>query len=312
MQIKEAYSILEIPEGSPPDEVKKKYRQLTKKYHPDINKESDAEDKFKKINEAYQVASTGKSTDKNPPSSGRTGGNPFAHGTQFIRLENIDLYATISFKDAILGCKIDLKFNRKSKCNDCQGIGYLTINNGCDKCNGSGQTTVRQNNMVFIQNCDKCHGKLNHKSCEDCIGSGIVESLTSINVSIPPGIKNENILRLNGMGNFAGRFGPIEQHTDAHLHIKVIPEEGLTFDGTYVITTLSISLLDALRGCKKSVKTILGNKDIDVGAMSKNKEEILLYNVGVAGTGSQKVILDVSYPENTNKLIDVLIAEGNI
>ena len=64
MNLKEAYSILEIPQGTPPEDAKKKYRELTKKYHPDINKDAGAEDKFKKINEAYQVVSSGKSNDR--------------------------------------------------------------------------------------------------------------------------------------------------------------------------------------------------------------------------------------------------------
>ena len=98
MRLDEAYSILEIPSSSTPDEAKKKYRQLSKKYHPDINKEPGAEDKFKKINEAYQIVSTGKDTEASRPVP------------QHNYPSNIDIRTTISFKESVLGCKQSLKF----------------------------------------------------------------------------------------------------------------------------------------------------------------------------------------------------------
>jgi molecular chaperone DnaJ len=315
MNLKEAYSILEIPSTATEAEAKKKYRELTKKYHPDVNKDAGAEDKFKKINEAYQIVSSGKGTDREPNPFSNSSGNPFSgiqnpFGRQhYVRIENINLHTTISFKESVLGCKKDLKFNRKAKCQDCQGQGEYTINNGCDKCNGRGQTVTRQGNMVMMRTCDKCYGRSSTEPCKPCNATGMLEAEASISVTIPGGIQNGNVLRLSGMGHFIGSFGPLEQHTDVHLHVSVTPEKGLTLDGADVVSTIEISLLEALQGCHKSVNTIMGTKEVDIKSMSRNKEEIIIPRLGVNGSGNQRVILDVKYPEDVSKLVGILSNE---
>jgi len=315
MKLKEAYSILEISETATPEEAKKKYRELTKKYHPDVNKEAGAEDKFKKINEAYQVVSSGKSTDREdqvPRWGGQRSWDPFSGFQQrdVIVPENIDVHTTISFKEAVLGCKKDIKFNRKTKCKDCNGNGEIVENNGCDKCGGRGQVVTRQGNMMMVQTCDKCYGRTKSKQCSACKGSSVQEAEVSIAVSIPGGVQTGNILRLAGIGNFAGHFlGSIEQHTDVHLYLTVTPEAGLRIDGNQVVSTLEISLLEALRGCKKSVKTVLGDKEVNIKPLSKNRDEVTIPRVGINGTGNQKVILDIMYPKDVTKLIDTLLSE---
>jgi molecular chaperone DnaJ len=129
-------------------------------------------------------------------------------------------------------------------------------------------------------------------------------------VSVPAGIIDGNILRLQGMGNYAGSFmGLADQHTDAFLHVHVTPEAGLNIEGTSVISRLTIPLLDALRGCKQKVKTIHGDKEIQVKPQSRNRDEVIVPHCGVNGTGDQRVILDVEYPKNTDKLIGVLLDE---
>lgn len=312
MNLKEAYSILEIPQTATPEEAKKKYRELTKKYHPDVNKEAGAEDKFKKINEAYQVVSSGKSTDREAQHWQQNGiHNPFNGQQVFIQPENIPIHTTISFKDSILGCKKEFKFTRKTKCPSCNGQGQITRNNGCDKCGGRGQVVSRQGNTVMIQTCDKCYGRMQTDPCTFCKTDGILDAEASINVSIPGGVQTGNVLRLSGMGNFAGFFmGQIEQHTDVHLHLTVTPEPGLRLDGNQVVSSLEISLLEALKGCKKSVKTILGSKEVDIKPKSKNKDEVIIPRLGVNGQGDQKVILDVTYPKDVSKLIDILDNKG--
>jgi len=307
MNLKEAYTILEIPQTSTPEEAKKKYRELTKKYHPDINKEAGAEDKFKKINEAYQCVSSGKGTDREDMSWQQANNpfNPFGRQTSY-QADNINVHTTISFKDSVIGCQKDLKFNRKTKCKDCNGQGQIPINNGCDKCGGKGQIINQRGGMVFIQTCDKCYGKTQVNMCAPCGQRGVVDAEASINVTIPGGILSSNILRLGGMGHFVGNFGPMEQHTDVHLHISVTPEPGLILDGMNVISNISISLLEALQGCKKTINTIMGNKEIEIKPKSRNKDEVILPRFGVNRSGDQKIILDVQYPEDINILINSL------
>lgn len=307
MNLKEAYATLELAQGTSPEEAKKKYRELTKKYHPDINKDPGAEDRFKKINEANQVIQTGKGTDSQPRQSYHQGG---FHRQQVIQLENIEVHQTISFKESVLGCKKEIKYTRQSKCQGCGGAGEIKLNNGCKTCGGKGQVVNRQGNMVMVNTCPDCYGQTSMAPCTSCSGNGTVHTEVNVHVSVPAGILDGNILRLQGMGNFAGSFmGLADQHTDAFLHLKVTPEPGLNIEGTSVISHLTIPLLDALRGGKYKIKTINGEKEIQVKPQSRNRDEVIIPHCGVSGTGDQKVILDVEYPKNTDKLIGILLDE---
>jgi DnaJ-class molecular chaperone len=132
-------------------------------------------------------------------------------------------------------------------------------------------------------------------------------------VSVPAGVVNGNILRLQHMGNYAGTvmgiMGIMDQYTDAFCHIKVKPMEGLSIEGKSVVTTVEIPLLEALQGCNRTVKTIFGEKEIMIPALSRNRDEVIIPHLGVGGTGDQRIILDVQYPSNTTKLIGVLVDE---
>lgn len=304
MNLKEAYATLELSPGASPEEVKKKYRELTKKYHPDVNKEPGAEDKFKKINEAHEIVKTGKGNDPQDRMP-RQGG---FHRQQFIQLENVEVSTTISFKESVLGCKKEMNYDRQTKCSNCGGQGEIKLNNGCKKCGGRGQITSRQGNMIVMTTCDECYGRSNITGCNICSGNGTVHARASVHVSIPPGVTNGTTLRLQGMGNFAGSFmGIADQYTDAFLHVTVTPDPGLSIEGQHVISTVTISLLEALQGCKQTVKTIHGPKEIQIKPQSRNRDEVIIPHHGVNNKGDQKVILDVEYPKNTDKLIDALL-----
>lgn len=311
MKVAEAYSILEIPVGASPEEAKKKYRELTKKYHPDVNKDPGAEDKFKKINEAYQVISTGKSTDREDVvSRSRTynpfGDSPFGRSTIY-EATHVQAQTTISFLDSVWGTKKEIKLSRRIKCVDCGGQGEKAINNGCAECGGRGQVVNRRNNTIMITPCTKCHGETKVEQCKTCAASGAVDTESSVQVTIPGGIVNGSTLRLGGMGNFAGTFMlGIDQYTDALLYINVIPEQGLTLENPHVISTIEISLLEAIKGCNKKVKTIVGQQNIEIKPMSRNGDIISIKGMGVNRVGDQRVILDVKYPEDINKLINIL------
>jgi len=308
MNLKEAYSTLELSPGAKPEEVKKKYRELTKKYHPDVNKDPGAEAKFKKINEAHSIVQSGKGTDPEDrfPSNHRS---PF-HRQQVIQLENVELNLTISFKESVLGCKKEVKYSRQTKCQNCEGAGEVRLNNGCTKCGGRGQIVNRQGHMVMVTTCDACQGRSNVAECSVCHGQGTLHADVSVHVSVPAGIQNGNTLRLQGMGNYAGSFmGFADQHTDAFCHIQVTPEPGLNIEGRSVVSSLTISLLDALQGCSRKVKTINGEKEIQIKPQSRHNDEVIIPNLGVGGTGNHVVVLDVQYPKNTDKLIGVLLDE---
>ena len=310
MNLKEAYTTLEIPEGSGEAEAKKKFRELSKKLHPD-NKETGDEAKFKKINEAYQRIQSGEDDPREAYANGRGYPGGFhQQRVQVVELTNVDVGTVISFKESVLGTKKEIKYQRQAKCQNCGGAGEIKLNNGCQECGGRGQVVQRHGQTIAISTCPKCFGKANVTECSPCKGEGLVHTDVSVHVSVPAGIQDGTTLRLQGMGNYAGSvMGMIDQYTDAFLHVTVTPEPGLRIEGQSVVSDLSISLLDALRGCERSVKTIHGQKTAKVKPGSRNKEEVIIPHCGVGGTGDQRVILDVKYPKNTDRLVGVLIDE---
>lgn len=312
MRLSEAYKVLDLPNNASTDVVKKKYRELSRKYHPDLNKDPGAESKFKEISEAYSTIEKGEEEIDMP-----NGFNPFSpFGSSFQRSKvrnesNIVINTNISFADSVLGIKKEISFNRKGKCNECEGQGTININNGCEKCKGKGQVTVKQNNMIFVQTCNQCMGKLKVKNCNTCNSTGAVDTTVNLTVNIPAGVVNGNILRLSGMGNYLGSssFAGImagDHFTDVHLHIYVESDPILRLEDNTVVCDLELSLLEALKGCTKTVKTVVGNKEIKINPLSKNNEHVTIPNVGIKGTGEQKVILNVMYPNNVSEIINLL------
>lgn len=328
MKVQEAYKLLELPDTATPEQVKKQYRKLAGQFHPDTNKDPGAEAKMKQINEAFQVANTGKSTDpqSQSPYHNQGGRNPFG-GMGGINLSDlfggmggqqksydtspIDAHIEISFKDSILGVDKEIKYIRQTKCNSCNGAGEYSIHNGCTDCGGKGTKTVQRGNMIFQQACAKCQGKTSKQDCQPCQSQGTVEAQSSVKVKVPGGVINDNILRLGGMGHYAGNFGPVEQYGDVHLYIKVKPEPGLSLEDQDVICSLDLSLKEALQGCAKSVNTINGVQVIEVPKLSKHKEELVLPHLGVAKQGNQRVILNVQYPDDIESLLKHLNSRSN-
>lgn len=312
MKLSEAYAELNLSEGSTPEEAKKQYRKLSKEYHPDINKAPEAEAKIKKINEAYDCVKNGKGNERSPaPTYGHHQSNwsPFGR-QQVVQLQHIELKLTIDFKEAVLGCTKEMKYSRKAKCPDCNGEGQIHLNNGCQKCGGKGQVAINQRGMVMISTCPQCQGKSSSEDCKTCSTEGLVQTDVSVHISVPAGIQDGNTLRLQGMGHYAGSvMGIMDQYTDAYCHITVIPEPGLSIEGKSVVSNLPLSLLDAIRGCSRTIKTIHGDKEIQVPPLSKNDDEVSIPRCGVAGTGDHRVLLDVQYPQDTSKLIELLSNE---
>jgi molecular chaperone DnaJ len=315
MDLKTAYSILELNENASPEEAKKQYRNLTKKYHPDINKEPGAEDKFKKINEAYQCVQSGKGNEEvDQFAQNCYYQNPFININDFIdfkqnRFNNstIQINETISFKESVFGCKKTLKYNRDTKCSHCNGNGFINKNNGCTKCNGQGRITIKQGNSIFIQTCDKCFGQAPKDPCQHCNSTGIINLEASVQVTIPGGVKNGNVLRLNRMGNYCGGgIMGMDQYSDVFLLITVIQDPDITLCDNNVISNVNLTLLEALTGCTKIVRTLDGDKEINITPKIRHHEIISLPNLGVNRVGNHNFIVNIDYPDNVDNIISML------
>jgi molecular chaperone DnaJ len=320
MRRDEAFKILELSPDVSEDEIKKKFKQLAKTYHPDINKNSDAEEKFKKVNEAYSVIKKGEDEhSSSSPFSWSSSGSFDPFNMNFVNVDfqsskqinADDVYneVNIIFAESVLGCEKNLSYKRTIKCDACNGNGAIKENNGCNSCNSLGRTVRRQGNMLITSICTSCLGKIKTKPCQSCSTNGFIHSELSISIKIPPGIKNNNVLRLQNMGNYCGSvFMGSNEYTSCYVTCHVEHDDELSLVNNDVVSNKNISLLEALSGCAKKVKTINGEQEINIPPMFKNKDEIILPKLGIAGIGSQRIIINIEYPDKdvTKKIIKIL------
>src|ERR1700722_6280946 len=331
-KVDEAFNILGLPRSVPEDELKAKYKELAKKFHPDVYKEDP--EKFKKINEAYQLIQDYKA---NPSKYERKQFQQNNVGFQYNEINLQDLFnnfhnnfttednegprrspnisappptinINISFKESILGNEKQITYKRYLKCTICNGIGLEYVNNGCQSCNGFGRIVANNKGMVFSKVCTKCYGKnIKKNKCSNCNVKGVMENDVAGTVQIPPGIVNGTTLRLAAAGHYMGNslFG--DSYGDVFIRVTVDKDLELELMGSDVVSHVNLSLLDALIGSHQEIKTVHGTRNIAIPALTKNKDELRIQDCGVKGTtGVQRVILDVRYPDDTKALVEWL------
>ncbi len=328
MRVSEARKILGISDDATQEEARKAFKKLAAKYHPDVNKDADAETRFKEINTAMQVIEAGKGSDHEDDFNmggwsnvGGFGGfgisiedliGGFGFGRQqqqrkSVPAPDIHLTETITFRESVLGCSKDIKFHRNNKCEDCGGTGQKTMDNGCTKCGGKGTVVSRNGNTITQMQCNKCRGQTISQACTKCSSSGVIPADPTITVKLPPGITaDKNVLKMGRCGNFGGSSMMGETYSQVFLTVNITPQTGLSLEGNDVVCDVNIPLLDALQGCVRSVPTIDGNRDAIIPEGIRNKNEVILNNLGVARNGNQRIVISVEYPSNTSKLIAFL------
>jgi molecular chaperone DnaJ len=335
----EALNILELDQSATEDDIKKKFRKLAARNHPDVNKSPDAEAKCKRITEAYEYLKNndGKENinfgqtnihfdnlnDLFRNFGGFNGGwpsnGPFrradpSKAQQIKRPPKVgSASAVIDFAESVLGCKKNVEINRFKYCDDCLGAGSHFSGDLCSECKGAGSISgVSGNNSnVYIRmQCRSCNG-FGKKSnrCNSCGGVGHKLEKAMADINIPPGVTNGDIVRLRGGGN---DVSPNMRKEDAFVSVGVKPDAEIKMcDNKKDITsTIVVSLHDALKGVNKNVRTVLGDTEIKIRAGSRNRDEIKLEKYGVGKRGDHIFVLDVQYPENVENIIKALEAEN--
>lgn len=312
----EALKILGLNDTASDEDAKKKYRELTKKYHPDINKEADAEDNFKRINAAYAAI-------QNPTSEPKASAwetvvdfedilrnmqDMHSFRREQFRFPRLEISIAISFEESIKGCEKEISFNRNEMCTSCQGIGanFTQRVTTCTTCNGKGQIAYEQGKVRFIRTCPTCFGQNKIKTpCNSCNSMGGKSINRTYRVAIPQGVENGSVLRLAQMGHFTSSgFG--SNHEDAYLKVSVNADPIMKLDGDDVISIIKVSLLDCLQGTSRKENTVHGEIDVVVPPGTKNKDAISIPNYGVRDRkGAHKFIIDTVYPD-TSRLIEFL------
>lgn len=289
------YEVLGISKGASADEIKKAYRALAKKYHPDMNPgDKEAEAKFKEANEAYAVLSDDEKRSKYDqfghaafdPASGGFGGGGFGgfEGFDFSDIfssffggggrqqarnmpeEGDDILArtTVSFEEAAFGCKKEVSFARVEECKSCSGTGAEkgTQPETCSACKGRGFVTVQQQTMFgYTQTqraCSACRGKgkIIKTPCHNCNGKAYVKINKKLEVSIPEGIDNMQRIVLRGQGSAGRNGGPAGSLV---IEVRVLPHKLFTRDGNNLFIEVPISFTEAALGADIEIP-ILGGK----------------------------------------------------
>ncbi len=336
------YEVIGLNRGASDDEIKKAYRKLAKKYHPDLNpNDKEAEAKFKEINEAYEVLSD---KDKRArydqfghagvdPSygAGASGGSPFGDDIDLgdifssffggfggarrqanpnARRRGSDAEATISisFEESAKGCKKEVSYNNIDECNECSGTGAEkgTSPKTCTACNGTGQVRINQRTpfgvMQTVRTCERCHGKgkVIEKPCKKCSGNGRIRKKTTIEVTIPAGIDDGQILNVRGKGNAGSNGGP---SGDLHLYVNVRPHPIFERKGDDVWCELPVTFTQAALGAEVVVPTLYGKVSYSIHEGTQPGDVFKLKGKGIAhlhskGMGDQFVKVSIEVPRN--------------
>ena len=311
------YEVLGISKGASADEIKRAYRKKAKQYHPDVNKEAGAEDKFKEVQEAYDVLS-----DDNKRAAydryghaafeqGAGGAGGFGGGFGFEDIDLGDIFGSffgggrrqqrnngprrgddhlmrldIDFMEAINGVKKDIKVTYDAPCSHCNGTGAKNPNDvtTCPRCHGTGTIQQQQSSPfgTFVQQttCPDCNGtgKVIKDKCPHCHGKGYENKTVTVQLDIPAGINAGQQLRVSGKGGRGVNGGP---NGDLFVEIRVKNHSHFVRDGRNIHITVPISSIDATLGCEVDVPTVQGDVTIKIPAGTQSGTVLRLKGKGV-------------------------------
>ena len=310
------YEVLGVSKNASDDEIKKAYRSLAKKYHPDVSKEPNAQEKFIEVQEAYDCLSDSQKranydrfghADPNQFGGQGFGGgdfsgfggfedifsNIFGGGSRTRQTRNgpmkgrdIRLNMTLSFEEAVFGLTKEIKIDHLETCPTCKGTGAKegAKPETCKTCGGSGriQQTTRTvlGHFTQVVTCPHCHGKgtVISDPCPDCKGEGRKTVEKKIEVKIPAGVDNGSKMRLSHEGD-AGINGGVAG--DLYIVIHVKPSLYYKRDGVNVFTKLDLTPAQAVLGDTVTIKTLDGEREVTIPAGIQHGEVVKIRNAGV-------------------------------
>lgn len=333
------YEILQIEKSADSGTIKKAYRKQALKFHPDRNQgDKEAEEQFKKINEAYEVLSDenkrsiydryGKDGLQNQGFSrysdqnyedimgdlgsifesvfggGFSGGFSKQKSQQKYTLD-LETSIVLEFNEAIFGCKKEIKYTYKKPCQKCDGTGSKDKKmQSCPTCGGKGQIHTRQGFMTFAQTCPTCkgQGKIVKDPCEKCKGKGYETSDSTITVDIPEGIDNENRIRVANKGN-QGEHG---QNGDLYVHVRVKEDDHFVRHNDDIYIEVPVFFTQAVLGQSLQIPTLTDKKELKLDVGTKDKQQFIFKGEGVKNVHSRQkgnliAQVKLKYPKKINE-----------
>lgn len=325
------YEVLGVDRSATEEDLKRAYRRLAKQYHPDINKDPGAEDRFKEINEAYAVLSDqerraaydrfGHAGLKGMPIDFDFGFSDifeeffgFGMGARQARRRaprrgaDLRYDLTVAFEEAVFGVEKEIEFSRLDSCSRCAGSGAEpgTTPVRCQTCNGSGEVRqVRQTflgSLVNVTTCPNCGGRGETISspCQTCKGRGLERVQIHRLVPIPAGVDDGTQVRINGEGEPGTHGGP---KGDLYVVIHVKPHRFFRRRNDDLLLDLSINLTQATLGATVNIPTLDGENEFKIPAGTQPGKTIRLKGKGVPhlhrnGRGDLLVIITVEIPRS--------------
>ena len=310
------YEVLGVEKDFTKDELKKKYRKLAKKYHPDLNPDNDeAKEKLQEINEAYAILSNDENRRKydmygESAFNGSGGGfgdinfdlsdifgdifgdifsGGFSSGKRSNypqKGEDLQTVVTLDFNEAAFGTKKEITFRRTETCSKCDGTG---AKNGskvkvCSKCHGTGEVRYQQQSPfgTFVRTsvCDECHGtgEVIEEKCQTCKGKKKVSKTKTINIDIPAGVDNDSVISLRGEGNVGRNGGP---SGDLYVIVKVKEHELFERRGYDLYFKMPISFSQAALGADIEIPLIDGIEKYSIPEGTQTGTVFKLKNEGI-------------------------------
>ncbi|MCB9555607.1 MAG: molecular chaperone DnaJ [Deltaproteobacteria bacterium] len=336
------YELLEVSRDASTAEIKKAYRKLALKYHPDRNPDDrEAEERFKEISNAFQVLSDPDRRQQydrfgaeGPRGQGFGGfsnvndifsafgdifGDIFGMGgggaARRRRGADIEVELSLSFDDIVEGCKKEIEVQRHSTCESCEGSGAAAGSKPlvCGTCGGRGQVAHTQGFFMISSVCPSCRGRgyVINESCKDCRGAGVVRRVDTLQVNVPAGVEDGQILRLAGQGEVPGDGGVAG---NLYVHLRVADHELLKRDGADVIVEVPIDFPLAALGGKVTIPVIGGEREIEIPSGCQPGEEKVLRGIGLPyvgsrGRGDQIVRFRVEVPKKLSSRAKELLRE---
>jgi molecular chaperone DnaJ len=333
------YEILGVERAASDAEIKRAFRKQAQKWHPDVNTDSGADERFKEVNEAYQVLSdpgrkqaydmfgrAGVNAADGAPGAGDFAGfgdifdaffGGAAAGGRGRRSgapagSDLRYELRITFAEAIKGTEKEIEFHAMGRCATCSGSGAKpgTSSTTCSQCDGRGEIrTIRSTmlgQMVNVSPCPRCHGegKLIESPCETCHGDGRTDQKRTIRVAIPAGIDEGHQIRLSGEGEVGQRGGPAGS---LYVAVHVQPHPVLKRDGTELFLEHDISIVQAALGTTVTIPTVDGEEALEIKPGTQPGAEIRLRGKGVPHLrrtnqhGDLHVFIRVAVPTKLSK-----------
>jgi len=332
--VRDLYEILGLPRDASSDDIRKAYRKLAREYHPDVNADPAAEERFKEVAAAYEILSDrdkrarydayGSSGGMDSPfgdisdlfeaffgtgTFGRRRSGPRRTRTQHG--EDVFAEVTLGFKEAAFGVHRDIEVGRMQACDPCGGSGAApgTTPQRCHTCGGSGQVQDVRRSMfgtvMTAHPCPTCDGTGEEiaSPCERCDGRGRVAERASVPVEIPAGVSDAMELRIGGAGHAGRSGGP---PGDLYLSVRVRDDEVFERHGQDVFAVLEVSMVHAALGAEVEVETLddLERVQVEPGTQSGTTVRLRgkgIPNLGRRGRGDLFLTIQVQTPRDMQR-----------